>query len=340
MPHFKCECPIFDEMMQGGILETGLGAPCRGYRAKFYPPPQRWIGVSTLAVRLACVSIRRRVAAIDAGPNRTVRVEPSCDIRRRAARDRFFSQRKRSMSFKRILSARPPLFQTALIAAGVSTLLCVGAGPMRSNIAGITHAPQPIALDDRDGKYKTDDEHARDIRWLLADISDRAANDDGWNRVSDWLSSKDRHRIEDGIAAAKTGDYAKYAHAFREAWKKKYDSNFNAHKNMDDITGVKIEFMTDGGVKMATATFPAFGGMKPFEMRLQLEAKDKWRIEVPNSLDAQKYVDGLQDGLKNIVDRKESMFDEEKLGLNSAITQMLHGLSFEQGAPRSAKAKR
>lgn len=239
-----------------------------------------------------------------------------------------------------------PLNRSSL-AVAVATLGIVGASlaatlavPAWASPSAVVLAAAPgDASDGRDGAYKSDDEHRKDIKWLLADVSDRAAKDTGFQRVSDWLSSKDRHRIADALGQAKTSDYPRFARAFREAWHEKYGNEFNAHKNMDDITGVRIDFETKDNRKFAKATFPAFGGLDSFEMRLQLEAKNKWRIEVPNDLDAQAYVNALQGGLNNIVKNQASLFKDEKLGLNSAITQMLHGLSFEPGKETASKKK-
>lgn len=190
---------------------------------------------------------------------------------------------------------------------------------------------------DRDGKYKSEELHRKDILWLLADVADRAASDEGWRRVSDWLSSKDRHRISDGLDAAKSGDYAKNARAFRQAWKSKYGSEFNAHKHMDDLKGVQVTFQDEGGRKIARAAFPPFAGMEAFEMRLQLEARDKWRIEIPNEVDAQEFIDGLQEGLRTFTERAQSLPDDDVVALNTATAVLVHSLSFEPGRATASK---
>jgi hypothetical protein len=136
-----------------------------------------------------------------------------------------------------------------------------------------------------------------DIYDLLGDVTEDAVTRNELDDLVESFTAADQRRIGE-VREDQFPQLNAEIDAFRKAWQSKYSKDFD----IEDDRAL-FNFVTVSGdasdANRATVTFPARAGMPELTVPVVRE-KNAWRIDVPDTVTAQKLADDLISGLKPI----------------------------------------
>jgi hypothetical protein len=171
---------------------------------------------------------------------------------------------------------------------------------------------------------------AEDIRDTLAQVTEAALTEGGLDDLTERLVDADRNRIGDAI----NGDFADHAalvKQFRADWKAKYNEDFDVRNEeavytdaMFSIAQGEVGDAAPSGTEVATGQRPGdldankergrnvasisikeSHGLPALTVPLVHEAPDRWKIDVPDTIDAAKLKGNIVAHLKAAHDMKD-----------------------------------
>jgi hypothetical protein len=185
----------------------------------------------------------------------------------------------------------------------LTTFFAVGAMAFTTNglLTQATHAATPTQLADKDGN--ANDKVTGDAREVVANALDHAVAGDLQSLLKQDVGAHDRDRINKNLKNADETKYKEYADKFKDKWKKKYGSDFNAASH----SGFTHAFDVDRGKDSSHADVKISGsGVKdPVYLHTIKEKIGKWVIALPDSLSGDTFGDKMLDAVKGLADDNE-----------------------------------
>jgi hypothetical protein len=136
-----------------------------------------------------------------------------------------------------------------------------------------------------------------DVYDLLGDVTEDAVTANELDDLVENFTSGDQTRIGE-VRENQFAQLNGEIEAFRRAWQSKYGKDFDITDDRAVFNFVAVKGDPDDSNR-ATVTFPARGGMPEITVPVVRE-KNAWRIDVPDTLTAQKLADDLISGLRPI----------------------------------------
>jgi len=155
------------------------------------------------------------------------------------------------------------------------------------------------------------------VRSTIEGIVQNAAKRNEWNNMADFFTAADKQRAMNGKPDTKALD--DLAENFSKAYQAKYKDAFTV-MNADEKFGpdfLKITATTDANAKAATATLPESHGLPALELKF-VDEGGKWRLDVPDSVDAQKLHANLTKALTDLQDVNKLGADENQAARHAA----------------------
>ena len=169
-----------------------------------------------------------------------------------------------------------------------------------------------------------------DVYDLLGDLTEDAVTRNELDDLVEGFAESDRKRIGEVREDAFPQLNAE-VDAFRQKWQSKYGKEFD----IEDDRAV-FNFVTVQGdptdQNRATVTFPARAGMPQVTVPVVRE-KNEWRVDVPDTLTAQKLADDLISGLKPINGGTQPLPDDVTEAYRSSAHGTMAALMGEKRAP-------
>ena len=196
-------------------------------------------------------------------------------------------------------------------------------------VAFFIAAPLVRAAEKKDMSKNADHE----VRRVMAEAADRALGKNAVDGVLDLVNKDDRARIEKEITKKDDANYQAAADNVRKMWKEKYGKNFSAESNAELLKDLKINITGEGKDQTATVDFPAEPGQQAYELHLMRQKDNNfWRIQLPDSLNGDKFYDSLGRALQRLNDEKDKLPAAEDKAYERAVTWILNEMAFPKGA--------
>jgi hypothetical protein len=135
--------------------------------------------------------------------------------------------------------------------------------------------------------------------------------------MADFFTEVDEKRVMEGKPDTKALD--DLAEKFTQAYRSKFNDAFTI-MDADEKFGpdfLKITATTGEDAKQATASLPESHGLPALELRFVAEG-GKWKLDVPDSVDAQKLHDNLTKALTDLQDVNKLPADENQAARHAA----------------------
>ena len=136
-----------------------------------------------------------------------------------------------------------------------------------------------------------------DVYDLLGDVTEDAVTANELDDLVENFTAADQKRIGE-VRENQFAPLNAEIDAFRKAWQSRYGKNFKIEDDRAMFNFVTVKGDPNDSNR-AKVTFPARGGMPEITVPVVRE-KNAWRIDVPDTLTAQKLADDLISGLKPI----------------------------------------
>jgi hypothetical protein len=149
------------------------------------------------------------------------------------------------------------------------------------------------------------------VRSTIEGIVQNAAKRNEWNNMAGFFTAADKQRVMNGKPDTKALD--DLAENFTKAYQAKYKDAFTV-MDADEKFGpdfLKITATTDAAAKEAVATIPESHGLPALELRF-VDEGGKWKLDIPDTVDAQKLYDNLNKALTDLQDVAKLPADEKE----------------------------
>jgi len=178
-----------------------------------------------------------------------------------------------------------------------------------------------------------------DTRKALEGIVEKAGKRNDWADMIGHFTKADEDRVKNGWPDSK--DLDDLADKFDQSWKAKFNDKFSVMDSDKVFAPDFLKLTTDpSGTKdnpKATGTIPASHGQP--ELTLNFVGEDgKWRLDIPDSVDAKKLHDNLLAALTDIQD--SGKWDADKVQAERAVAhRMLAAVMDKAGSSPAASAE-
>jgi len=167
---------------------------------------------------------------------------------------------------------------------------------------------------------------AEGIRDVLAQVAEASLTKGGLDDLVERLANDDRERLGKGVDQNFT-DLDGRIEQFRQDWKAKYGQDFDikdeeaAFPNTTfNITQSEKAAGADAGRNIATVQIQASHGMPALTIAMAHELPDRWKIDVPNTLTAEK----LKANVLAHLTATDEMKDQWPSDVNQAHAMVAH----------------
>jgi hypothetical protein len=155
------------------------------------------------------------------------------------------------------------------------------------------------------------------VRSTIEGVVQNAAKRNNWESMADFFTEADEKRVMNGKPDTKALD--DLAENFTKAYQAKYNDAFTI-MDADEKFGpdfLKITATADANAKTAVATIPESHGLPALELTFVAEG-GKWKLDIPDSVDAQKLHDNLTKALTDLQDVNKLPADENQAARHAA----------------------
>jgi len=155
------------------------------------------------------------------------------------------------------------------------------------------------------------------VRSTIEGVVQNAVKRNEWGNMADFFTAADKQRVMNGKPDTKALD--DLGENFTKAYQAKYKDAFTV-MDADKKFGpdfLKITATTDANAKEATATLPESHGLPALELKFVAEG-GKWKLDIPDSVDAQKLHDNLTKALTELQDTNKLPTDENEAARHAA----------------------
>jgi len=161
-----------------------------------------------------------------------------------------------------------------------------------------------------------------DTRSTVEKIVEKAGKRNDWSGLADAFTKTDADRVKNGWPDSK--DLDDLADKIATNWNNKYGEKYSV-MNADKVFAPDfLKLTTDpSGTKdspKATGTIPASHGMPELTLNFVGEG-GKWRLDIPDGVDAQKLHDNLKSALTDLQD--SSKWDADKVQATRAVAHRM-----------------
>jgi len=176
-------------------------------------------------------------------------------------------------------------------------------------------------------------------RSTLEKIVEKAGKRNNWDDLSDAFTKADADRVKNGKPDSK--DLDDLADKFATNWNNKYGEKYSVMDRDKVFAPDFLKLATDAsGTKdspKATGTIPASHGMPELTLNFVGEG-GKWRLDIPDGVDAQKLHDNLKAALTDLQDTTK--WDNDKIqATRAAAHRMLAAVMDKSVSSSSASAE-
>jgi hypothetical protein len=155
------------------------------------------------------------------------------------------------------------------------------------------------------------------VRSTIEGVVQNATKRNNWEAMADFFTEADEKRVMTGKPDTKALD--DLAENFTKAYRTKFNDAFTV-MDADEKFGpdfLKITATADANAKEATASLPESHGLPALELRF-VDEGGKWKLDIPDSVDAQKLHDNLTKALTDLQDVNKLPADENQAARHAA----------------------
>ena len=155
------------------------------------------------------------------------------------------------------------------------------------------------------------------VRSTIEGVVQNAVKRNEWDDMADHFTAADKQRVMNGKPDTKALDDLgeKFTTAYRGEFKDAFTIMDADEKFGPDF--LKITATTDANAKEAIATLPESHGLPALELKF-VDEGGKWRLDIPDSVDAQKLHANLTKALTDLQDVKKLGADENQAARHAA----------------------